>query len=49
MEVRSTKLGPEEITREIPNVSEDAFKNLDENGIRELVHLLKPVIFLLEK
>ena len=33
MEVRSTKLGPEEITREIPNVSEDALKNLDENGI----------------
>ena len=30
---RDTKLGPEEITRDIPNVSEDARKNLDENGI----------------
>ena len=32
-ETRDTKLGPEEITREIPNVGEDALKNLDENGI----------------
>jgi DNA-directed RNA polymerase subunit beta len=32
-EVRDTKRGPEELTREIPNVSEDAVKNLDENGI----------------
>ena len=30
---RDTKLGPEEITREIPNVGEDSLKNLDENGI----------------
>ena len=30
---RDTKLGPEEITRDIPNVSEEARKNLDENGI----------------
>lgn len=30
---RSTKLGDEEITRDIPNLSEDALKNLDENGI----------------
>ena len=30
---RDTKLGPEEITRDIPNISEDARKNLDENGI----------------
>ena len=30
---RDTKLGPEEITRDIPHVSEDARKNLDENGI----------------
>ncbi|NKO01029.1 DNA-directed RNA polymerase subunit beta, partial [Weissella cibaria] len=28
-----TKLGPEEMTREIPNVSEDARKNLDESGV----------------
>ena len=32
-ESRDTKLGPEEITRDIPNVSEDALKDLDENGI----------------
>ncbi|CCK83524.1 DNA-directed RNA polymerase subunit beta [Lactobacillus equicursoris 66c] len=32
-EARDTKLGPEEITREIPNVGEDALKDLDENGI----------------
>ena len=32
-EARDTKLGPEEITRDIPNVGEDALKNLDENGI----------------
>ncbi len=32
-EARETKLGPEEITRDIPNVGEDALKNLDENGI----------------
>ncbi len=31
--VRDTKLGPEEITREIPNVGEEVLKNLDENGI----------------
>ena len=32
-EARETKLGPEEITREIPNVGDDALTNLDENGI----------------
>lgn len=32
-DARDTKLGAEEITREIPNVSEDSTKNLDENGI----------------
>lgn len=31
-ESRDTKLGPEDITREIPNVSEDALKDLDDNG-----------------
>jgi DNA-directed RNA polymerase subunit beta len=31
--VRDTKVGPEELTREIPNVSEEMLKNLDENGI----------------
>ena len=33
MDARDTKLGPEEITREIPNVGDDALKNLDEDGI----------------
>ena len=33
MQCRDTKLGPEEITRDIPNVSEEARRNLDENGI----------------
>ncbi|MCK8624363.1 DNA-directed RNA polymerase subunit beta [Apilactobacillus xinyiensis] len=32
-ETRDTKLGPEEMTREIPNVGEDALKNLDDEGI----------------
>ena len=32
-ESRDTKLGPEEITRDIPNVGEDALKDLDERGI----------------
>jgi DNA-directed RNA polymerase subunit beta len=33
IEARQTKLGPEEITREIPNVSEESLRNLDETGI----------------
>jgi DNA-directed RNA polymerase subunit beta len=33
VEARDTKLGPEEITRDIPNVGEDAIKDLDEQGI----------------
>ena len=33
LESRDTKLGPEEITRDIPNVGEDALKDLDERGI----------------
>ena len=33
LECRDTKLGPEEITRDIPNLSEDALKDLDERGI----------------
>ena len=33
VEARDTKLGPEEITRDIPNVGEDALKDLDERGI----------------
>ena len=33
LEARDTKLGPEEVTRDIPNVGEDALKDLDERGI----------------
>ena len=33
VEARDTKLGPEEITQDIPNVSESALRNLDEEGI----------------
>ncbi|MDF2439558.1 MAG: DNA-directed polymerase subunit beta, partial [Abditibacteriota bacterium] len=33
VEARDTKLGPEEITRDIPNVGEDQLKNLDEHGV----------------
>ena len=33
IECRDTKLGPEEFTRDIPNISEEARRNLDENGI----------------
>jgi DNA-directed RNA polymerase subunit beta len=35
-EVRDTKRGPEELTREIPNVSEDALRNLDETGVVQI-------------
>ena len=33
VEARDTKLGPEEITRDIPNVGQDSLRNLDERGI----------------
>ncbi|MCA9843000.1 MAG: DNA-directed RNA polymerase subunit beta, partial [Cyanobacteria bacterium HKST-UBA03] len=33
IDARSTKLGPEEITREVPNVSEESLRHLDEHGI----------------
>ena len=33
VEARDTKLGPEEITRDIPNVGEEALKDLDEDGV----------------
>ncbi|MBU2009352.1 MAG: DNA-directed RNA polymerase subunit beta [Chloroflexi bacterium] len=36
MEARETKLGPEEITRDIPNVGEESLRDLDENGIIRL-------------
>ena len=39
IEARQTKLGPEEITREIPNISEESLNNLDEMELLELVLL----------
>ncbi len=36
MEVRDTKLGPEQITRDIPNVGEEALSNLDEEGVVQI-------------
>lgn len=36
LEVRDTKLGPEQITRDIPNVGEEALRNLDETGVIRL-------------
>ncbi len=41
IDVRSTKLGPEEITREVTNVSEEALKNLDEMGIVRIGSIVK--------
>ena len=41
VDVRTTKLGLEEITKEVPNVSEEAIKDLDENGIIRLGALVK--------
>ena len=41
VDVRTTKLGPEEITWEVPNVSEDAISNLDENGVVRVGSIVK--------
>jgi DNA-directed RNA polymerase subunit beta len=41
IDARSTKLGPEEITREVPNVSEESLKHLDEEGIVRVGSLVK--------
>ena len=49
IEARDTKLGPEEVTRDIPNVSEDALKNLDESGIVRLGAKVKPGDILVGK
>ncbi|NJB69533.1 DNA-directed RNA polymerase subunit beta [Desulfobaculum xiamenense] len=46
---RDTKLGPEEITRDIPNVGEDMLKNLDESGIIRLGANVKPDDILVGK
>jgi len=42
VEIRETKLGREEFTRDIPNVSEKALRNLDENGIVRIGTYVKP-------
>jgi DNA-directed RNA polymerase subunit beta len=41
IDVRTTKLGPEEITREVPNVSEESLNFLDENGIIQVGAMVK--------
>ena len=48
-EARTTKLGDEEITREIPNVSEEALRNLDENGIIRIGSYVTPDDILVGK
>jgi len=49
IEARDTKLGPEEITRDIPNVSEDFLRNLDESGIVKIGTYVKPGDILVGK
>ena len=49
LEARETKLGPEEITRDIPNVGEDALKDLDESGIIRIGAEVKPGDILVGK
>jgi DNA-directed RNA polymerase subunit beta len=49
IEARDTKLGPEEITRDIPNVSETALKDLDESGIIRIGANVKPGDILVGK
>ena len=49
IEARDTKLGPEEITRDIPNVSESALKDLDESGIIRIGAYVKPADILVGK
>jgi DNA-directed RNA polymerase subunit beta len=48
-EARDTKLGPEEITRDIPNVSEDMLKNLDEYGVIRIGAEVRPDDILVGK
>jgi DNA-directed RNA polymerase subunit beta len=49
VDIRTTKLGREEITREIPNVSEDALKSLDERGVIRVGAEVKPGDILVGK
>ena len=48
-ECRDTKLGPEEITRDIPNVGEDSLRDLDENGIIRIGAEVRPGDILVGK
>ena len=48
-EARDTKLGPEEITRDIPNVGEDSLANLDENGMIRIGAEVRPNDILVGK
>jgi DNA-directed RNA polymerase subunit beta len=49
VDARDTKLGPEEITRDIPNVGEDSLANLDENGIIRIGAEVRPNDILVGK
>jgi DNA-directed RNA polymerase subunit beta len=49
IEARDTKLGPEEITRDIPNISESFLRNLDESGIIRIGASVKPGDILVGK
>lgn len=49
VEIRETKLGREEFTRDIPNVSEKALSNLDENGVIRIGTKVKPGDILVGK
>jgi len=49
MDVRDTKLGAEELTNDIPNVSEEATKDLDENGMIRVGAEVKPGDILIGK
>ncbi|MEN6521748.1 MAG: DNA-directed RNA polymerase subunit beta [Armatimonadota bacterium] len=48
-EARDTKLGPEEVTRDIPNIGEDMLKDLDENGIIRIGAEVRPEDILVGK
>ena len=48
-EARDTKLGPEEITRDIPNVGDEALKDLDERGIIRIGAEVRPGDILVGK
>jgi DNA-directed RNA polymerase subunit beta len=49
IEARDTKLGPEEVTRDIPNISESFLRNLDESGIIRIGAVVKPGDILVGK